>query len=101
MGPHVSAIRRTFFIAAVLVYAVPGIALVVTPWALLFFSPLSPLRFRDAAYIGAFGLGVGFVFFLLVGILLLGIAVSRCKLLVAAGRPAHNQPTMKPFRRQA
>jgi hypothetical protein len=57
-------------------YGVAGICLFVVPWALLLLSDKSPLRSHNAAYINGFAMGIGFIFFMLVGIWLVVGAIA-------------------------
>jgi hypothetical protein len=49
-----------------------GVVLFATPVALLFGSEKSPLWSRDAGYINGFVMGMGFLFYLMVGGVLVG-----------------------------
>ena len=65
-----------------------GLALVAGPCLFLTVSAWSPLRSADAGYVQGFGLGTCFVFFVLLGLVFLGVAVKRYRLSFR-GQPAH------------
>jgi hypothetical protein len=78
--------RKTPTPFSVAVFGCLGAALVIAPCVFLF-SSKSPLRSSDAAYINGFVMGVGFIFYLLLGIAFLTGAAFSFKSRTAARRP--------------
>ena len=66
---------------------VAGLCFVVTPWVMLLLSAKSPLRSHDVAYIHGFGLGIGFILFMLVGIWLVVGAIAAHRRRASAQSP--------------
>ncbi len=67
--------ERIFFC----LYAGVALAMTLMPWAFLILSAKSPLHSSNASYINGFGLGVGFMFYLFVGLGLLAGLVGHVK----------------------
>jgi len=76
------------WIPVIVLYGAVGLALVIGPCLFLVFSARSPLRSSDAGYVHGFGLGIAFVFFVLLGLVFVGVAFKRFRLSFG-GQPAH------------
>ena len=83
-----TAVRRVAAAPAVALSGLVGLTLIIAPWVLLLISRKSPLQVHDAGYINGFAMGMGFMFFQLVGIGYLAGAIGAYRRRSSAVRPA-------------